>query len=66
MEVLLVKARHVKDVPRRKSDALDTVWLAELTECGLLRGSFIPPPQLGPNRSGATATGGRRLPAPGP
>src|SRR5947209_12826142 len=46
VEVLLVNARHVKNVPGRKSDALDAVWLAELTECGLLRGSFIPPPQI--------------------
>jgi Transposase IS116/IS110/IS902 family len=46
MEVLLVNARHVKNVPGRKSDALDAVWLAELTECGLLRGSFIPPQNL--------------------
>jgi len=44
--VLLVNARHVKNVPGRKSDALDAVWLAELTECGLLRDSFIPPPQI--------------------
>ncbi|MBV9141315.1 MAG: transposase [Pseudonocardiales bacterium] len=42
LEVLLVNARHAKNVPGRKSDALDAVWLAELTECGLLRGSFIP------------------------
>ena len=33
--------------PGRKSDALDAAWLAELTECGLLRGGFIPPPQIG-------------------
>jgi transposase len=46
LEVLLVNAGHVKNVPGRKSDALDAVWLAELTECGLLRGSFIPPPQI--------------------
>ena len=38
LEVLLVNARHVKNVPGRKSDALDAAWLAELTECGLLRG----------------------------
>jgi transposase len=42
LEVLLVNARHVKNVPGRKSDALDAVWLAELTECGLLRGQFHP------------------------
>ncbi len=45
-EVLLVNAAHVKNVPGRKSDALDAVWLAKLTECGPLRGSFIPPPQI--------------------
>src|SRR5690349_22891382 len=46
LEVLLVNARHVKNVPGRKSDALDAVWLAELTECGLLGGSFIPPREI--------------------
>jgi transposase len=46
LEILLVNARHVKNVPGRKSDALDAVWLAKLTECGLLRGSFIPPPEI--------------------
>jgi transposase len=46
LEVLLVNARHVKNVPGRKSDAMDSAWLAELTECGLLRGSFIPPAQI--------------------
>ncbi|HTK66721.1 MAG TPA: IS110 family transposase [Pseudonocardia sp.] len=46
LEVLLVNARHGKNVPGRKSDALDAVWLAKLTECGLLRGSFIPPAQI--------------------
>jgi len=46
LEVLLVNARHVKNVPGRKSDVLDAVWLAELTECGLLRASFIPPREI--------------------
>jgi transposase len=46
VEVLMVNARHVKNVPGRKSDALDAVWLAELTECGLLRGSVIPPQEI--------------------
>jgi transposase len=44
VEVLLVNARHVKMVPGRKSDVRDCEWLAQLLECGLLRGSFIPPP----------------------
>ncbi|MDN5919713.1 MAG: IS110 family transposase [Pseudonocardia sp.] len=46
LEVLLVNARHVKNVPGRKSDALDAAWLAELTECGMLRSSFIPPAEI--------------------
>lgn len=41
-EVLLVNAYHVKVVPGRKTDVRDCEWLAELLECGLLRGSFIP------------------------
>jgi transposase len=42
-EVLLVNAYHVKVVPGRKTDVRDCEWIAELLECGLLRGSFIPP-----------------------
>ena len=40
----LVNARDVKNVPGRpKTDKLDSVWLAKLTEKGLLRPSFVPP-----------------------
>ncbi len=45
-ELLLCNARHVKQVPGRKTDVKDAVWLAELLECGLLLGSFIPPPVI--------------------
>jgi len=38
-----VNARHVKMVPGRKTDVKDAEWLAQLLECGLLRGSFVPP-----------------------
>jgi transposase len=41
--VLLVNAAHIKNVPGRKTDATDASWIAQLLECGLLRGSFIPP-----------------------
>ena len=41
--VRLVNARHVKMLPGRKTDVRDSEWLAQLLECGLLRGSFIPP-----------------------
>ena len=42
LEVLLVNARHVKNVVGRKSDVLDCEWLRELHTVGLLRGSFRP------------------------
>jgi transposase len=45
-QVLVCNAAHVKNVPGRKTDAVDAVWLAELLECGLLRGSFIPEPKI--------------------
>ena len=43
---LLVNPVHVKKVPGRKTDVQDCVWLAQLLEHGLLRGSFVPPPPL--------------------
>ena len=45
-EVLLVNATHVAKVPGRKTDVADGVWIAQLLECGLLRGSFVPPPAI--------------------
>lgn len=44
--VLLVNARHVKNVPGRKSDVLDCQWLQELHTFGLLRGSFRPEDEI--------------------
>jgi len=46
VEVLLVNAQHVKNLPGRKTDVADACWLAQLLECGLLRGSFVPPPVI--------------------
>jgi transposase len=43
LEVCLVNARHVKNVPGRKSDVADCQWLQHLHAVGLLRGSFHPP-----------------------
>jgi transposase len=44
LRVQLVNARDVKNVPGRpKSDTHDCVWLAKLTERGMLRPSFVPP-----------------------
>src|SRR6266571_958698 len=42
-ELLLVNARHVKQVPGRKTDVSDAAWLCQLLEAGLLRASFVPP-----------------------
>jgi transposase len=41
-EILLVNARHVKNVPGHKTDKRDSRWLAKLLLSGLLKGSFIP------------------------
>ena len=41
-EVLLVNARHISNVPGRKTDMLDCQWIQLLNSCGLLRGSFRP------------------------
>ena len=40
---LSVNARHVKNVPGRKTDVSDAQWLCQLMEAGLLRASFVPP-----------------------
>lgn len=41
--VLVCNAGHVRNLPGRKTDLSDAQWLVQLLECGLLRGSFIPP-----------------------
>ena len=40
---MLVNARHVKQVPGRKTDIKDAQWLCQLLEAGLLKASFVPP-----------------------
>ncbi|MDN5934365.1 MAG: IS110 family transposase [Pseudonocardia sp.] len=41
--LMLVNARHVKQVPGRKTDVSDAAWLCRLAEAGLLSPSFVPP-----------------------
>lgn len=41
--LLLVNPRDVAQVPGRKTDVSDAEWIAQLLQCGLLRGSFVPP-----------------------
>jgi transposase len=43
VQVVLVNAAHVKQVPGRKTDKADARWLAKLMRYGLLQASFIPP-----------------------
>ena len=45
-EVILVNARHIKNVPGRKTDVKDSEWLCKLLRAGLVRGSFIPPKDI--------------------
>jgi len=42
-ELVLANAQHVRNVPGRKSDVSDAMWLADLLAHGLVRGSFVPP-----------------------
>lgn len=45
-EVILVNARHVKNIPGHKTDKKDSIWLSKLLLGGLLKGSFIPPKEI--------------------
>ena len=51
LEVKVVNARHVKNVPGRKPDVVDCQWLQELHTYGLLSGSFVPERSIGILRS---------------
>ncbi|MDL2145137.1 IS110 family transposase [Flavobacterium tructae] len=42
-EILLVNARHLKNIPGHKTDKKDSRWLAKLLFSGLLKASFVPP-----------------------
>jgi transposase len=46
MECWLLNARHMRNVPGRKSDVADAGWIAQLVEHGLVRPSFVPPPPI--------------------
>jgi len=47
LDVQLVNSSQARNLPGRpKTDKADAAWLARLTEMGLLRGSFVPPPQI--------------------
>lgn len=46
MNVMVVNARLIKNVPGRKTDMNDSEWIAKLLRHGLLRNSFIPPREI--------------------
>jgi transposase len=46
IEILLVNARHMRNVPGKKTDVNDAEWIADLLRSGLLRGSFVPPKNI--------------------
>jgi transposase len=45
-QVAVINPAHAKALKGHKTDAKDCARLAELSECGLLRGSYIPAPEL--------------------
>ncbi|SCL24925.1 IS110 family transposase [Micromonospora inyonensis] len=45
-DVQLLNARHMRNVPGRKTDVADSAWIARLIEHGLVRPSFVPPPRI--------------------
>jgi transposase len=46
MECWLLNARHLRNVPGRKTDVSDAAWIAGLVEHGLVRPSFVPPKEI--------------------
>ena len=41
-ELIVANAAHIKNVPGRKTDMNDAMWIADLLACGLIRASFVP------------------------
>src|SRR6516165_6787769 len=50
-ELMVANAAHIKNVPGRKTDMNDAMWIADLVACGLLRASFVPDAQTQEVRS---------------
>lgn len=46
LQVVLVNARHIKNLPGRKTDKADGRWIARLLRVGMLKGGFIPPKEV--------------------
>jgi len=46
INILVVNARHMHNIPGKKSDVKDAQWISKLLRAGLLKGSFIPEPLI--------------------
>lgn len=46
LECWLLNARHMRNVPGRKTDMADAEWICRLMEHGLVQPSFVPPPAI--------------------
>jgi transposase len=49
--LIVANAAHIKNVPGRKTDLNDAMWIADLVACGLIKASFVPPEDLQELRS---------------
>jgi transposase len=45
-ELVLANAMHIRNMPGRKTDVNDAMWIADLLAHGLIRGSFVPPAEV--------------------
>ena len=45
-ECWLLNAHHLRNVPGRKTDVKDSEWICQLVQLGLVRPSFVPPPEI--------------------
>jgi len=45
-DLVLANAAHIKNVPGRKTDMNDAMWIADLLVCGLIKASFVPAPEM--------------------
>src|SRR5215471_1487838 len=50
-ELILANAAHIKNVPGRKTDINDAMWIADLLSCGLIKASFVPEQEIQQLRS---------------
>lgn len=45
-DLVFANAQHIRNVPGRKTDVNDATWIADLLAHGLIRASFVPPPEI--------------------